>query len=253
MAKREEFIELARSQLGYPETGNNVTKYSKYFDTPKSEGGAWQWFNTKKQSSAWCAIWICWLFCQLLGPDKALTFLGCPSPKNNCAAGVPYLWKYMKALGWQVDKAQGQPGDIIFLNGNKHVGMIESVDSKYHTIEGNKGDKVARGSYGINSSTVYGICRPNWSAIDTEPTPAPAPTPSPAPAPTPAPSYPTYKVKTNTGVPLRLRAAPNTKSAILALIPNGTTITVTDTSGNWARTTYKGYTGWCSMTYLKKV
>ncbi len=82
---------------------------------------------------------------------------------------------------------------------------------------------------------------------------APAPTPSPAPAPTPAPSYPKYKVKTNTGVPLRLRAAPNTKSVVLALIPNGTIITVTDTSGSWARTTYGGYTGWCSMTYLKKV
>ena len=246
MGKREQFIELAQSQVGYAESGDNRTKYAEYFDKT-----VWQWFNTKKQSSPWCSVWICWLFCQILGADRARTFLGCPSPKNNCAAGVPYLYKYMKALGWEVDKTKGQPGDVIFLSNNKHVGMIEALaNGRYQTIEGNKSNKVARGSYATTSSTVAHVCRPNWASVDDV---QPEPTPSPAPIPTPEPTSTKYKVKTNTGVPLRLRAAPNTKSAVLTTIPNGTVINVTKTQNGWAYTCYNGYNGWCSMTYLKKV
>ena len=167
----QKFLELSASQLGYIEDTGNKTKYAKYFDTD-----AWQWFNTKKQGAEWCAIYICWLFCQLIGPDRARTFLGCPAPKDNCAAGVKYLWQYLCKRGWKIDKTKGQPGDIIFLNSNKHVGLIQKVeDGKYITIEGNKSNKVAQGSYKVSSSTVYGICRPAWSEIDTVSAPAPAP------------------------------------------------------------------------------
>ena len=167
----QKFLELAASQLGYVEDTGNKTKYAKYFDTE-----AWQWFNTKKQGAEWCAIFICWLFCQLIGPDRARSFLGCPSPKDNCAAGVKYLWQYLCKRGWKVGKTKGQPGDIIFLNSNKHVGLIQKVEGgKYITIEGNKSNKVAQGSYKVSSSTVYGICRPAWSEIDNVSAPAQAP------------------------------------------------------------------------------
>ena len=140
------------------------------------------------------------------------------------------------------------PGRLVFKgtpSKMSHVGVwdgekiIEAKGHAYGVVVSNLDDKW----------THWGQC----NLITEDQAPAPTPTPTPTPAPTPAPSYPKYKVKTNTGVPLRLRAAPNTKSAILALIPNGTIITVTDTSGSWARTTYGGHTGWCSMTYLKKV
>ena len=142
------------------------------------------------------------------------------------------------------------PGRLIFKgSGSKmsHVGVwdgekiIEAKGHAYGVVVSNLDDKW----------THWGQC--NLITEDQAPAPQPTPEPAPAPQPTPAPSYPQYKVKTNTGVPLRLRAAPNTKSAVLALIPNGTIITVTDTSGSWARTSYGGHTGWCSMTYLKKV
>lgn len=51
MTKRDEFIKLSQSQVGYAETGSNITKYSKYFDTT-----AWQWFNTKKQGGMVLAL-----------------------------------------------------------------------------------------------------------------------------------------------------------------------------------------------------
>lgn len=251
MGKRDQFIELAQSQVGYAETGDNHTKYAEYFDKT-----VWQWFNTKKQSSPWCSVWICWLFCQILGADKARTFLGLPSPKNNCAASCSHLWNYLKKLGWQVAKDAGQPGDIIFFNTKKaecaHVGMVEAIDEKYHSIEGNKGDKVGRGVYSKSSSSVYGIMRPNWAEVDTAPTPAPQPQPTPAPTPAPAPSGELYKVKTN-GSNLRLRVAPNTNAAVLASMPNGSKVIVNGTSGSWSHTTYNGKTGWAFSKWLVKI
>ena len=53
-------------------------------------------------------------------------------------------------------------GDIIFFDwGNNgtidHVGIVESVSGgTVNTIEGNSGDKVARRSYSIESSNIYG-------------------------------------------------------------------------------------------------
>ena len=173
---RDKVLNLASRQVGYREEYINCTKYSRYFDNE-----AWQWFNTKKNGNPskkvagteWCAIFVCWLFCQneIIGPKKARVFLGCPAPKNNCAAGVPYLWDYLKARKWQVDKKSGVAGDIVFFNTSKakcaHVGIIESVDAKaYHTIEGNKSNQVKRCTYTKTSTTIYGIMRPAWSEIE---------------------------------------------------------------------------------------
>lgn len=167
-AKKVLLLELAYSQLGYKETSPNITKYAKYFDTE-----AWQWFNTKKQGSAYCAIFICWLYCQIYGPEQALKILGCPKPSQNCAAGVPYLLKYLKAKGYQVkDKTKGQAGDIIFLNDNTHVGIIYEVkNGKYITIEANVGNKVAKKAYVLNSKKISAICRVKTDVPAKDPTP----------------------------------------------------------------------------------
>lgn len=248
MAKREEFIDLARSQVGVKEEGgSNRVIYSEYFDTT-----AWQWLNGKKNGIAsWCSIWICWLFCQLIGPERALKFLGCPKPSDNCAASCSYLWKYLTALGWKVNTSEGEPGDIIFLNTKKakcgHIGMIEAVEGgKYKTIEGNKSDKVARGSYTTSSASIYGICRPKWSEI--EEAPKPEPTPEPAPAPTPEPSGVNYKVKVNSY--LRVRKGPGTDFPEVGRLYNGDIVTVYETSGSWGRI---GADRWASLSYMTKV
>ena len=126
MDLKAKILNLASRQVGYKETGTNHTKYWSYFDDPK---GAWQWFNTKKQGTEWCAGFICWLFCQneTLGPKEAYTFLGMPKNKDdNCAAACPYFWQYLKAKGYQVDKKSGQPGDIIFFN-SKSMITIENI------------------------------------------------------------------------------------------------------------------------------
>ena len=59
-------------------------------------------------------------------------------------------------------------GDIIFFDwGNNgtidHVGIVESVSGgTVNTIEGNSGDKVARRSYRIGSSNIYGYGVPAY-------------------------------------------------------------------------------------------
>lgn len=261
---KNKIIALAAQEVGTKETGDNVTKYARYFDTT-----AWQWFNTKKQGAAWCAIFICWLFCIVLGAKKALKFLGCPAPKNNCAAGVPFLWDYLTARGWKVDKKKGAAGDIIFFNSKKHVGIIEKVEGgKYYTIEGNKSNMVKRCGYAVSSSSIYGICRPKWSEVEpkTETVTTPEPMKDTAPAPVVTPTIPKpapvikYKVKTNSGAPLALRTSPKRGAACLVWIPNGATVKVNGTikgekvgsSDSWARCVYNGRSGYAFAAYLKK-
>lgn len=264
---RDKIINLAQRQVGYKETGTNHTKYAAYFDDPK---GAWQWFNTKKQGAEWCAIFVCWLFCQneTLGKTKAYTFLGMPKNKNdNCAAACPYFWKYLKAKGYQVDKKSGQPGDIIFFNAKcSHVGIIEKVEGNtYHTIEGNKSNQVKRCSYAKSSSSIYGIMHPNWAAVEPKAetpntTPAsPAPTTpttpeiptTPTTPVTPKPTlktYPKYKVNAKSG--LNVRRGPGKGYSVVKTLKNGAKVTVYETKNGWGRI---GSSQWCSMSYLKKV
>ena len=93
--------------------------------------------------------------------------------------------------------------------------------------------------------------------VVTDPEPDPLPHPEPEP---PKPVTQTYKVKTNTGAPLALRAAPNTKAACIVWMPNKSEVTVSDfVTGQkiggcdqWARTTYKGRSGYCLSKYLTK-
>ena len=63
---RDKVINLAQRQVGYKESplGSNKTKYGVYFDTPKSKGGPYPWFCGKKNGEMWCAVFVCWLFCQ---------------------------------------------------------------------------------------------------------------------------------------------------------------------------------------------
>lgn len=244
-------LDLAKRQLGYKESGNNNTKYSRFFDVE-----AWQWFNTKKQGAEWCSVFICWLFAQneTLGQNQALSFLGCPAPKDNCAAGVPYLFDYLSKKGYKlVDKSKGQPGDIIVLYSKKHVGIIEEVkNGKYITIEGNKGNYVAHGSYGVKSSTITAVFHPDWEKAhfyeQKEEKPA-DPVHIPEPVAPVQPSTLTVNTKTD---PLRLRVQPNTSCPTICLMKKGSKVTlISYVNSEWAKVKYKTMTGFAYRKYLK--
>ncbi|MDR3313866.1 MAG: SH3 domain-containing protein [Oscillospiraceae bacterium] len=77
----------------------------------------------------------------------------------------------------------------------------------------------------------------------------------PTQAPTAPPTQPdvpgaTHRVATAEGSPLRLRSGPDTAYPQVEKIPNGTSVIVTRTQGNWAYVTYNGVAGWCSLDFL---
>lgn len=252
----EKILNLAARQIGYKETGKNQTKYSRYFDVE-----AWQWFNTKKQGSEWCAIFICWLFCQneILGPKKALSFLGCPAPKNNCAAGCGYLYDYMKAKGYKSFIQNVKPGDIVFFkSGSKcsHVGIAEKVSGgKVITIEGNKDNMVKRVTHNISSNIYFGVMSPDYASLDKElkPSEPVAVKPEPVTAPVTAPK--TYQMKVTTKVdPLRLRSYASGSAPVICLMKKGSIVTyLGSSSGDWLKVKYKTMVGYAHKNYLTKV
>ena len=165
MATVNEFVTTAQHQIGYKESGTNITKYSEDFDTKY-----WQFFNTKKQGAEWCSIFVHWCAVKTIGKDKTLKFFG-ETPKTNAAAGVGYFWDYLKAKGYKSSAANAKMGDIIFFKNTKgisHVGIVEKVDSKnIISIEGNKSNSVKRCTHSKTSSTIYGVMSPTWSQFDT--------------------------------------------------------------------------------------
>ena len=165
MATVNEFVTTAQHQIGYKESGTNITKYSEDFDTKY-----WQFFNTKKQGAEWCSIFVHWCAVKTIGKDKTLKFFG-ETPKTNAAAGVGYFWDYLKAKGYKSSAAKAKMGDIIFFKNTKgisHVGIVEKVDSKnIISIEGNKSNSVKRCTHSKTSSTIYGVMSPTWSQFDT--------------------------------------------------------------------------------------
>lgn len=253
MGYRNKVVNLAQRQVGYKESGKNQTKYARWFDNE-----AWQWFNTKKQGAEWCAIFVCWLIAQneILGAKKALEFLGCPAPKNNCAAGVPFLYEYLTAKGYKlVDKTKGQLGDIIVLYSKKHVGIIETVSNgKYITIEGNKNNQVGRGSYKLSSSTISAVFHLPYEKLDkAETDPVEQLPDKPAPVTPAAPAKIIYQVNTKHD-PLMLRCGAGTNFPIICRLPKGATVTYKGTTtGKWLKVQYKTMIGWAHGDCLKKV
>ena len=133
---------------------------------------------------------------------------------------------------------------------------------RYKTIEGNtNGGYVGIHYYKFGDSRIGGFGRPRYDGWELETaTPEPVPEPEPIPEPKPEPTTRKFRVHTNGGI-LRLRSAPNTNSAYLIGIPNGTELDVSaivegesiNYNTDWARTSYNGYCGYVSCAWIEEV
>lgn len=140
-----------------------------------------------------------------------------------------------------------QAGDILMASGHteiyigngKRVGAHNNYDGKTGDSGGNEINVLnyTRGSwYGILRYTGSGS---SASAVTT------------AAATTTASSSAqagTYKVNAN----LNLRSGNSTGTSILTTIPKGTSVSVSQVSNGWGKTTYSGKTGWIYLTYATK-
>lgn len=158
---RDLIVNLAKSQIGYTEQKNNITKYSKDFDTK------WpNFYNTKKQGAQWCDILVDWLFCTLWGPTEAMKMLY--QPAKSCGAGCKYSAQYYKNHN-AYDK-NPKVGDQIFfgrLGSESHTGIVIAVnDYSVTTVEGNSGNAVKQHTYNKTDSNIAGYGHPKY---ETEP------------------------------------------------------------------------------------
>lgn len=156
MSKRNEIVEIARSQIGYQEGYNNDTKY-----------GEWYGLNNEP----WCAIFCSWCGDQIGVLDKAFPrFAGCTTGFHE-----------MQTWGITTNEhIIPEAGDLIFFEWDgdyddyDHVGIVESADENWvNTIEGNHEDCVARYTYQRNSRCIVGYAKPNYEGVKPEPRPEP--------------------------------------------------------------------------------
>lgn len=166
----DRLIATANAEVGYKETGNNITKYAAFFDKEHPD-----FYNTKKQGAAWCDIFVDYCFVSTFAEEQALDML-C-QPKKSAGAGCKYSAGYYKKAGRFFDKPEA--GDQIFFYDNKgeinHTGLVTKVnDKKVYTVEGNSGNAVKAHSYALDNKKIAGYGRPKWNEeTNTAPTPVP--------------------------------------------------------------------------------
>lgn len=174
-------IKIAKAELNYLEketnknlddkTANagdeNYTKYAR--DLDKVSG----FYNGRKQSFAWCDVFVDWCFVQAYGVENAKRLL-C-QPNKSAGAGCNSSMKYYKAKGQFYTSPK--VGDQIFFWNSKlteasHTGLVVDVDNSYvYTIEGNTSSEagvVANGGcvrakkYKLTEKRIAGYGRPKY-------------------------------------------------------------------------------------------
>ena len=157
---KQKVIDLALSECGYHEQGNNLTKYAADLDAIKG------FYNGPKNGYAWCDVFVDWCFVKSYGVVGAKELL-C-QPDNSCGAGCSYSADYFRQHG-QFHPACSTPqtGDQIFFSYRagevSHTGIVVEVTGySVVTVEGNTSDMVAKRSYPLSDGRIYGYGRPDW-------------------------------------------------------------------------------------------
>lgn len=229
-------INLALSEVGYKETGTNITKYAKDFDTKYPD-----FYNTRKNGASWCDIFFDWLIVSIFGFDNALKVLN--QPKKSCGAGCSFSYSYYKNhsktpdIGYQIFFKDSSNKPV-------HTGIVYKVDDKkVYTIEGNKSNQVKKCSYNLNSSKIYGYGIPDYSVGYTE-DPIKE---DPAKEDIKPITNKTYVVTAPSG--LRIRKEPNTTSKIIKVLKLNTKITGSVFNKEWIKVS----DGYMYAKWLKEV
>ena len=148
---------------------NNYTKYADDFDRKYPK-----FYNGKKQTAAWCDIFVDWCLVKAFGEAAALKLL-C-QPEKSCGAGCSFSAQYYKNNGrfFNIPKVGDQ---IFFKDGSGspcHTGIVYKVDATtVYTVEGNtsaaagvvaNGGTVAKKQYALTYNRIYGYGRPKYDA-----------------------------------------------------------------------------------------
>lgn len=271
---RRRVIEIALAEVGYLEKASNkhlddktenagranYTKYARDIDRIPD------FYNTPKQGFSWCDVFVDWCFVQAYGAPLAKSLLCQPS--RSAGAGCKYSADYYKRAGRFI-VAGPQVGDQIFFGSGgsvTHTGIVYKVDSsRVYTVEGNTSDAlgvvanggaVAKKSYLLTYSKIYGYGRPNYvDGYDPETDEPAAVEAKPEPARSFSKSY--AKAYTVTASALNMRNGAGTDKAVLGLLPRGATFScygyyTKQADGTiWLYGIANGLTGYASKAYLQ--
>ena len=148
-------LSIASAEVGYHEGANNKNKYGDELHKIQP--------SNMNINAAWCdafADWTVLKTCEAFGygADMAREVL--------CGDFDDYTYSsinlYKKQGRWASSPARGYQ---IFFGGSGHTGWVETVDSKIHTIEGNKSDQVMRCTYALNDSRIIGYGMPKYELL----------------------------------------------------------------------------------------
>lgn len=166
-------VRKAYSDVGY-KCRKHKASFSKYLDTKHPK----LLYGKKYGVADWCAIHDLFVVVACAKNTKDGAYTACV-PLKSYAAGVKWLYKYMKAKGRVTSIAHY--GDYIFLRNSKgklsHVGIVYKVtkDKNYYIagneavyVKGKKYEKVRKHKISKKSKKIYAYGRPlysDWKSI----------------------------------------------------------------------------------------
>lgn len=185
-------------------------------------------------SEQWCADFVS--DCALLAGQSAAI-----PADANC---TNLRKKIINAGGFVVSKTSAKPGDIVFYgtNGGDHVEIVYAASngniSTYGGNSGSEGNLYNRKvkQHATQTMTIAYIVRPNYSGGSCGC----------------STSYAGTYVVNTASLPLTMRSGHGTGYSAITTIPKGQKVKVTKADGTWAHVEWNGYSGYCSMQYLKK-
>ena len=244
---RNAVVKQAQSWIGCKESDGSHKKIIDVYNSHKPLARGYK----VKYTDSWCAAFV-----------SAVSIKCGYTAIIPTECSCPQMIELFKDLGEWVENDAYKPsaGDIILYDWNDsgsgdntgtpdHIGIVEKVSGNTITIiEGNKGDAVARRTIQVNGVTIRGYGVPKYDGSGTGSGSSGSSSGSSGSGNTAS-----YKVKINTKSGVNVRSGAGTKYGIITAIPNGTTVTISKTSGDWGYTSYGGKKGWICLSYTKKV
>lgn len=250
---RSKVVKQAQAWIGLKESDGSHMKIVNIYNNHKPLARGYK----LKSTDSWCAATVSAVAIEC-GYTKIIpTEVSCPQ-----------MIELFKKLGeWQENDAyKPSAGDVIFYDWDDsgsgdnrgtsdHVGIVEKVSGNTITvIEGNKNNAVGRRTLKVNGKYIRGYGVPKYDGSGTGSSGSSSSSSKPSGSGSMSGKTVNYKVKIDTpsGVNMRSSAKVTNDNKVYA-IPNGETVTITKESGGWGYTSYKGYKGWISLEYTKKV
>ena len=150
MNKRDDFVNVAISQVGEKETPINQIKYNDWY----------YGYHVSGNDYPWCDVFVSW----------------CAMACGILDILVPMMSYVPCTVNWYKERGQyysgnytPKKGDLAIFSNESHIGIVEYYDGRTHTIEGNKSDMVKRCDYNTYGS-IIGYCSVDF---EDEPTPPP--------------------------------------------------------------------------------